>query len=810
MTSRWMVLLGSLAIGFAVASCGAGDGESEQGSGGTGGTAGKGGSGGTGGSGGATGGSGGATGGTGGATGGTGGATGGTGGATGGTGGATGGTGGGTGGGAGAAGSAGEAGSAGAAGSAGEAGSAGAAGSAGSGGAAGSAGQGGGGAAGSAGSAGAAGAGPTPCGENADCDDSIFCNGVETCVDNFCVAGTEPSCDDTVPCTADFCNTTTDACNNVPQDALCSNGLFCDGIERCTATGCAAGTPPTCNDGVPCTDDSCDEANKACLFVPNHAKCSNNDVCDGLETCTATGCQGGISLNCNDGVLCTDDTCDPLAGCVNTPDDTFCDDPLFCNGSETCDPDMDCVGGVAPCAPDGVSCTVDCNEGNNTCSYAPNHTLCPAGQICRATQGCIPGTACTTHANCNDNLACNGQELCVGNICQAGSPLDCNDSIACTNDSCDDTLGACVHEPVNGLCSDGDFCNGTETCHVTLGCQLGTVPSCDDGVACTIDQCITSLGGCSNIPDHAACDNNIFCDGWEVCTSTGCASGSPVFCPDDGIACTVESCSETAKACVTVADDSLCTDPNEDCVPGTGCINTCVVTTCQGKVYQCGNCLDDDNDGLIDSKDPDCLGACDNNERGYQGQIPGQNEAPCKQDCYFDGDTGAGNDNCYWSHKCDPLSVPPDYPPEGSKCAYNPNSNIPGFGGNCAAAMSGQSAACLNYCLPLVPNGCDCFGCCEFPQLTYTVWLGSEVNGTGSCNLGVLTDKTKCKPCTVVPSCWNDCEECELCLGKTTLPPQCNGQQQCPPGVQACGLPGQDSCPSGFYCITGCCMPLAE
>ncbi|PKN36298.1 MAG: hypothetical protein CVU63_16950, partial [Deltaproteobacteria bacterium HGW-Deltaproteobacteria-20] len=111
---------------------------------------------------------------------------------------------------------------------------------------------------------------------------------------------------------------------------------------------------------------------------------------------------------------------------------------------------------------------------------------------------------------------------------------------------------------------------------------------------------------------------------------------------------------------------------------------------------------------------------------------------------------------------------------------------------------------------PLVPNGCDCFGCCEFPQLTYTVWLGSETGGAGTCNLTVLDDKTKCKPCTVVPSCWNDCGNCELCLGKTTLPPECNNQQQCPTGVQACGLPGQDPCPDGFYCITGCCQPLAE
>jgi len=73
---------------------------------------------------------------------------------------------------------------------------------------------------------------------------------------------------------------------------------------------------------------------------------------------------------------------------------------------------------------------------------------------------------------------------------------------------------------------------------------------------------------------------------------------------------------------------------------------TCFITPCQGKLYQCGNCLDDDNDGLYDSQDPDCLGACQNNEKGFFGNIPGQNNAPCKSDCYWDQDTNSGNDKC--------------------------------------------------------------------------------------------------------------------------------------------------------------------
>src|SRR5690606_33601147 len=76
----------------------------------------------------------------------------------------------------------------------------------------------------------------------------------------------------------------------------------------------------------------------------------------------------------------------------------------------------------------------------------------------------------------------------------------------------------------------------------------------------------------------------------------------------------------------------------------------CVEIACRGKPWQCGNCLDDDGDGLIDSLDPDCLGPCDDDELGLSsGMIMTQN-ATCRLDCYFDADSGSGNDQCDWSH----------------------------------------------------------------------------------------------------------------------------------------------------------------
>ncbi len=75
-------------------------------------------------------------------------------------------------------------------------------------------------------------------------------------------------------------------------DSQCSDGIFCNGIERCNAGTCAAGAVPDCNDGVSCTSDSCDIASDQCIHATNHGLCSNGLFCDGTEFCDATaGCQ---------------------------------------------------------------------------------------------------------------------------------------------------------------------------------------------------------------------------------------------------------------------------------------------------------------------------------------------------------------------------------------------------------------------------------------------------------------------------------------------------------------------------------------
>lgn len=235
-----------------------------------------------------------------------------------------------------------------------------------------------------------------------------------------------------------------------------------------------------------------------------------------------------------------------------------------------------------------------------------------------------------------------------------------------------------------------------------------------------------------------------------------------------------------------------------------------IVRLCAQHVFACGNALDDDDDGLVDAADPDCHGACDDGEATLWNEV-GAPGPPCAVDCYFDDDAGAANDGCRWDLRCDRGSVAPTFDPTGEElCAHDPDVVVPG-GAGCDGLRAAQSAACLASCLPLVPNGCDCFGCCARPAGSGTFWMGSHDDAWMElCSTTTLDDPTVCRPCEQVPSCLNPCEACEVCLGGQVPAPGCDPAAQCPPGVAACGLPGQPLCPDLTYCVSGCCRDVAR
>ncbi len=456
------------------------------------------------------------------------------------------------------------------------------------------------------------------CGSDADCDDGQWCNGAESCVDGVCQAGTAPDCDDGVDCTVDACDEEADSCTHQPdhgacaagelcdqqtgcqavdcsEDADCDDGFWCNGAETCVEGTCQAGERVDCDDGIDCTVDSCDEADDACAHLPDDGLCGAGEVCDP----EAGGCVAG--------------------GCS---EDADCDDGQWCNGAESC-VEGACQAGTAPECDDGVDCTVDsCDEEADACAHQPDHDRCAAGELCDPEQGCT-AAPCDQDADCDDGLWCNGAETCVDGACQAGSAPDCDDGVPCTVDGCDEEADACSHSPDDAVCDDGLWCNGAETCDAGAGCQAGTAPDCDDGVACTVDGCDEEADACSHSPDDAVCDDGLWCNGAETCDAgAGCQAGTAPDC-DDGVACTVDSCDEEADACEHAPDDGLCDDGDacngvETCDAEAGCQSgepvvcddgvDCTVDTCDPDTGACSYTPDD---GLCDDTNPCTEDVCE-------------------------------------------------------------------------------------------------------------------------------------------------------------------------------------------------------
>src|SRR5690606_26055730 len=115
---------------------------------------------------------------------------------------------------------------------------------------------------------------------------------------------------------------------------------------------------------------------------------------------------------------------------------------------------------------------------------------------------------------CNDGDVCNGAELCDGaGTCEPGVPPELDDGNPCTTGSCDPELGV-VQTPVAAgtSCSDGNQCNGEETCNVAGSCEAGTPPVLDTSDPCVVFSCDPVAGVVQNpAPNGTSCDDGNAC-----------------------------------------------------------------------------------------------------------------------------------------------------------------------------------------------------------------------------------------------------------------------------------------------------------
>jgi hypothetical protein len=74
---------------------------------------------------------------------------------------------------------------------------------------------------------------------------------------------------------------------------------------------------------------------------------------------------------CDDAIACTFDTCARAFGrCQNVPDDSRCQNGLFCDGLEICDAELGCRRGQTATCSDERTCTIDrCVEATKVCEH---------------------------------------------------------------------------------------------------------------------------------------------------------------------------------------------------------------------------------------------------------------------------------------------------------------------------------------------------------------------------------------------------------------------------------------------------------
>ena len=269
---------------------------------------------------------------------------------------------------------------------------------------------------------------PSNCTENADCEDGLYCNGAETCVNNNCMLGNDP-------CPGQSCDEQTDTCFT----PVCNNNGSCDSGENCSncPNDCIFGNGAMCGNGL------CEAGNgEDCISCPQDCR-GKQDGSPSKRYCCGDG-DGIKPVSCNDGRCISQGY-----QCTNIPAEPYCCGDMECSGFE-----------------DSNSCTLDCGPapfcGDGTCHS--NESVCSCPNDC--------GTPPASEQICTDGL---------DNDCD--SSIDCADPNCVGDPSC--APPACDNDVI---CDLGENCN---SCSADCPGKNGGRPSsrycCGDGVAQTAE-----------------------------------------------------------------------------------------------------------------------------------------------------------------------------------------------------------------------------------------------------------------------------------------------------------------------------------
>ena len=165
------------------------------------------------------------------------------------------------------------------------------------------------------------------CGSDSDCDDSIFCNGSEKCVDGFCEKASDALvCQDSENlCESNVCDETSRSCKKVLKEdgSLCGiNNNLCFGGRQCRKGECVYIDGKDCshldND---CSEGVCDPETGACTTATRNEgiPCSSGKFCTKNEVCTNGICQGEAP-DLPEAKACNKIECTEYGGFMNVTD----------------------------------------------------------------------------------------------------------------------------------------------------------------------------------------------------------------------------------------------------------------------------------------------------------------------------------------------------------------------------------------------------------------------------------------------------------------------------------------------------------
>lgn len=354
--------------------------------------------------------------------------------------------------------------------------------------------------------------------------------------------------------------------------------IACSGLFVC---GCGGGSSAP---GNPDASDLYDFSEET--LPPDGTPCDDGDPCTHSDIYSGGACRGQPYTCASDFWMCAVMACDGRGGCfISSVEEGFCliEGKCWQAGESApndlcrvCDPIIDPQSWTPLHCDDSNPCTNDSCEPQAGCVHEPAEAPCDDGDPCTVGDYCYDGH-CEPGA---DKPKCEDDNPCTVDFCEPGkgcvSLLDpltaCDDHNVCTEESCDPEIG-CVYTPADGPCDDGNACTVGDEC-VEGQCLAGLLePDCDDDNECTEDTCLPSVG-CVHIRVKGLCDDGFACTEADKCLGGQCVGKKTFACPY----CKYHENSDAAKAFVLKLSSAghpghgLDLDQNpETCAPASDC-----------------------------------------------------------------------------------------------------------------------------------------------------------------------------------------------------------------------------------------------